>query len=1000
MLPAMGGIHSRNDREKELSMHNQSERTARARSLGLLSCSLVALALVLPSGAQAQDTDAGGEAEAIIVTGSRIARSTFDTPSPVTVVGGEEFEKRAVVNLGAGIAELPAFRPSTTPATQGFGSFNVGAQIVNLRGIGVTRNLILVDGRRFAPTTREGSVDLNLVPAILVSRTEVVTGGASAAYGSDALAGAVNILLDKTLEGFKVQADYGVSNEGDGDDRHLAGAFGTRIGDRGHIVIGGEYDNQKGIGNCFARDWCTPGAVLTNGGYNANGGVGNGRPNYVRSDTDGGWFFNSAGVISGANNTTAATAAIRNMLGTGGITFGSDGTPVAYHPGSFASGLSQIGGDLYPTYTDANISVPVERYSMFGHADIDLFGSVKGFAEASFGHVDGTLQQTAYFSNAIPIKLENPFIPASVRALIPSTAVAGSTVFSLGRVLDDVGRGLSISTADTYRATTGLSGDLGANWQWDLYYQYGHTDRLQTVQNNLIVGFGGASTRFAWAVDAIKDPANPNNIVCRALTDPSAAVRAAATGCVPINLFGSGNVTQQGKDFIFGTLTEDIALSQHVAAANLRGDVVELWAGPLSAALGGEYRVDKIKVVHDALSNQNSYFQNFGSDYDGTTKVTEGYIEAELPLAKDASFAKSLSLNGALRLTHYDITGFGSYLRTNAHSTFDATAWKGSVVWDLGSGIRLRATQSRDIRAPNFAELFLSSASAFTPVANPYTGTNSTPTILNGGTPTLRPEKADTTTLGLVVSPEGALNGLRVSVDWYRIKVKDYIGAVPGGAQFIANRCFAGVQAACAAIDFGPGNATITQVRNVTLNLDFIKTQGIDIEAVYRIPLGGSDRSISLRGLATYVSELKTASFGDVVDRAGQTGNSAGLAAPSWTASGFVTFDSPHVSATLQGRFIDKGVYDGQRIGPEQPNYATTLLNSIDNNSVASRFYLNLFGSYRLSGTSGRGPEVFAAINNLLNTAPPAAPETQFYTNPVYFDTVGRYYRVGLRYKY
>jgi len=965
---------------------------------GIIGCSLAALALAMPLPALAQESPDQDEAQAIIITGSRLARSTFDAPSPVTVIGGEEFEKRAVVNVGAGIAELPAFRPSTTPTTQGFGSFNVGAQIVNLRGIGVTRNLILVDGRRFAPTTREGSVDLNLIPAILVSRTDVVTGGASAAYGSDALAGVVNIVLDKTLQGFKVQTDYGISGKGDGDDFHVAGAFGTDLGQRGHFVIGGEYDNQKGIGNCYTRDWCTAGTVVSNPGFATNG-----RPNYIRADTGAGWFFNTGGVVSSNNNTTTATAALRNMFGTNGITFNADGTPRAYQPGSIAFALNQIGGDVYPTYTDANISVPVERYSVFAHADMDFSDNLSGFVEGSFGHVDGTLLQTAYFTASIPIYADNAYIPQALRPFVPLPATSptrpATAAFNMGRVLDDVGRGLSISTADTWRGTAGLSGTIGAGWSWDAYYQYGRTDRLQTVQNNLIVS--GATPRFSYATDAVRDPAT-NNIVCRATLDPSATVRAAAQGCVPINLFGAGNVSQQGKDYIFGTLTEDINLQQHVVAANIRGDVADLWAGPLSVAVGGEYRVDKIEVLHDRLSNEYAYFQNFGSDYSGTTKVKEGYIEAELPLAKDASWTKSLLLNGAVRFTNYDISGFGSYLRTNTKSSFDATAWKASLVWDPISAIRLRVTQSRDIRAPNFADLFLASASAFTAITNRFnTAQTAPPTIVNGGSPNLRPEKADTTTIGIVLSPGGALAGLRLSVDWYRIKVKDYIGAVPGGVQFIVDRCFAGVQAACTAIDFASAtDKTITQIRNVSLNLDYIKTSGVDIEAAYRFDLGGERQTLTLRGLATYVAELKTASFGDVVDRAGQTGNSAGLAAPEWTASSFLTYDSPHVSVTVQGRFISQGLYDAQRIGPDNPAYATTLLNSINNDIVKRRFYVNLFGTYRLSAEPGRGPELFGAINNLFDRAPPAAPETQFFTNPVYFDTIGRYFRFGVRYKY
>lgn len=958
-----------------------------------LTASGVAAAQTIDEEAAAAETTADS---AIIVTGSRLARSTFDAPSPVTVVGGEDLENRAVVNVGQGISELPAFRPSTSPTTQGFGSFNVGAQIVNLRGIGVTRNLILVDGRRFAPTTREGSVDLNLVPSILVERVEVVTGGASAAYGSDALAGVVNVILDKDLDGLKVQFDNGISGEGDGYDFHAAGAFGTSLGSLGHLVIGGEYNDRDGIGNCFTRDWCTAGAVVSNPFYASNG-----LPNYVRADENAGWFFNSGGVVSTNNNRAPGSADLLNMFGTGGITFGPDGAPQAYHPGSFSFALSQIGGDVYPTYTDANITVPVERYSLFGHADLNISDSVNAFVEGSYGHVDGVLLQTAFFTAGLPIYADNPFIPDGLRPFVPEPDVTSPTTpaapaFSLGRVFDDVGRGLSTSTADTYRVTAGLGGPLGT-WEWDAYYQYGRTDRLQTVENNMIVG--GSSPRLSFAVDAVRDPVS-GDVTCRALLSPDPAVREAAAGCVPVNLFGADNVSPAGKDYIFGTLVEDIVLQQHVVAANMRGDVADLWAGPLSVAVGAEYRVDKIDVTHDDLSNEFAYFQNFGADYNGTAKISEGYLEAELPLVDDASWTRSLILNGAVRYTHYDISGFGSYLRSDTDTSFNATTWKASLIWEPIDILRLRATQSRDIRAPNFADLFLASGSNFAPVVNPFNPTQSVPPFtLNGGTPTLRPEKGDTTTFGIVLSPNGMFNGFRLSADYYDIKVDGYIGTAPGGSQFIVDRCFAGVEQACSLVDFGPDD-TITEIRNVTLNLDEIETRGIDFEAAYTIPLGGSDNSLSLRGLATYVAELKTSNFGESVDRAGQTGNSAGLAAPDWIANGFVTYNSPHFTTTLQGRYISSGLYDAQRIGPDDADYAPTLPNSISDNRVDSRFYVNLFASWRPSGEEDRGVELFGAIHNLFDKDPPAAPETQFYTNPVYFDTIGRYFRLGIRYQH
>jgi outer membrane receptor protein involved in Fe transport len=981
----------------------------------LLSVSLAALAVssLWVAGASAQDTppppETNGEnasdGETIIVTGSRLARTTFDTPSPVTVLGGADFERLQITNVGEGVAELPAFRPSNSPATNGFGSFNVGAQIVNLRGLGVTRNLVLVDGRRFAPTTREGSVDLNFVPSTLVERVEVVTGGASAAYGSDALAGVVNVILDTDFEGFKAQLDQGISGEGDGRNLHAGIGYGTAFaGGAGHFVIGGEYSDQNKVGNCFTRDWCEVGAVVTNPGFAAN----NGLPQYVRSDDNAGWFFNPSGVVSRVSNAAGVGNAVANSLGTGAITFAPDGTVLPSQAGSPASGLSQVGGDLYATYTDVDLVAPVERYTAFAHAEYEFADNFRGFLEGSYGHVDGGTYQAAYFSSTIPIYPDNPYIPAAIRAVpifpmhdqpTAPAPVRPAAAFNLGRVFDDLARGFSRSKADSWRMTTGVSGEFSDSISWDAYYQYGRTDRLQTVDNNLVVT--GPTPFFSWAADAVIDPAT-GNPTCRVLLSPDPAVRAAAAGCVPINLFGTGNVTQQGKDYIYEQLREDITLDQHVVAANLRGSTGDILAGPLSFAIGAEYRVDSIDVVHDPLSNVYAYFQNFGSDYDGKTKVIEGYLEVELPILRDLPGAESLTINGAIRQTHYDISGFGSYLRTEASSEFDATTWKVSLNWEPIEWLRLRATQSRDIRAPNFAELFLASASSFAPVTNPFvvnpvTGAKATnfPTTVSGGSPDLQPEKADTTTIGAVFQGTGGvLDGLRVSVDGYRIEIKDYISTAPGGGQFLIDRCYLGEAVACTYFDRDAVTGAITTVRNISLNLDRILAKGIDFEADYRIPLTDDD-TLQLRGIATYVDTLKSESFGDVVDRAGQTGNSAGLAAPEWILNGTATWVAPQWSITLQGRFIDSGLYDAQRIGPEDSRYATTLPNSISDNHVESRFYTNLFGSIFVD--EEKRFELFGSVSNLFNVDPPAAPETQFYTNPVYFDTLGRYFRVGGR---
>ncbi|OJW66645.1 MAG: hypothetical protein BGO57_03390 [Sphingomonadales bacterium 63-6] len=1006
---------------------------AKSRNPGIRSVLMAATALCVASPAFAADEAPPGKVTAaeeasaadgasssngpIIVTGSRLQRTTFDAPSPVTTLGGDDLARRGVTNVAEAIAELPSFRDSTSPQTQGFGSFNVGARIMNLRGLGVTRNLTLVNGRRFAPTTREGSVDLNFIPSILMDRTEIVTGGASAAYGSDAITGVVNVILNTTLEGIKAEADYGISDEGDGDRFHAAAAFGTAIGDRGHFVIGGEYADQKGIGNCFTRDWCTAGAVVTNNGYAS----GNGMPNFVRVNDGAGLSFNNAGVIK--------TGPAANMFGTGGITFDENGNPVPFKVGSPAFATFQKGGDYLPAYIDSNITVPVERYSVNASLNYDVTDDIRLFVDGTYGHVDGQLLQTSFFSTAVPIYADNPFMPAALRATLSgsqqnqptgpySLSRPASGAFTMQRLFNDFARGYSTSSADTYRIATGLNGSFSENWKWDGYYQYSRTDRLQKVEDNLVVGaaiypvsnpatIAKSNAYFYFAADAVTDPVT-GKPTCRALLSADPALRAAAAGCVPVNLFGENNYDPAAKDYIYGTLVEDIALEQHVIAANVSGELFEAPGGNVAVAFGGEYRVDKIDVVHDDLSNLYAYFQNFGADYNGKTEVIEGYAEVEVPILSDVPGAEALSVNGAIRQTHYNITGFGSYLRTNVENSFDATTWKLSMNWEPTDWLRFRVSRSRDIRAPNFAELFLSSASAFSSISNPFKlddqnkPVSNNPSLLSGGSPYLKPETANTWGAGMILQPKGALDGLRFSVDYFNIKVQDYIGTPPGGSQNIINECFKGRVEACALINDGSiaSGQDITSVRNVSVNLEELRTSGLDFEADYRIDMGAQNQ-LMLRGLATYTDELTTVAYGQEINRAGQTGSAASISAPKWTASAFVTFVNPRFTLTLQGRYIDKGVLDSLYKDPSDEGYDPKLPNSINDNSVPSRFYLNLSGTAKVGPRWGesdeKGFELFFRINNLLNKEPPIVPEFQYPTNPVYFDTIGRYYTIGAR---
>jgi outer membrane receptor protein involved in Fe transport len=972
---------------------------------------------------------AGGEAETevaaldqVIVTGTRLGQTGFSTPTPVTVIDGAAMQDLGITNVGVAVNQLPSFRATTTPTTNGWGSFNVGAQGVNLRGLGQTRNLVLVDGRRAPPVSREGTVDLNMIPSGLVKRIDVVTGGASAQYGSDAIAGAVNVLLDRNLEGIKGQLDYGVTAAGDGSNYHLELAGGSRFADgRGHFILGGEYAKSDGIGDCFTRSYCQGGAVITNTGSGALVTPGVTYPNFLRYEQGGGFFANTRGVVSFLNNTTAASAPIYNLFGTRGVTFRDDGTPVAYTLGIPANGTNSTGDEATSGMTTSQLEVPVERYATFGHAYYDVSDRMRVFVEGSYNHVDGTVLQSRYFGTPVTIFNDNPFVPAALRAVMPTSTVPtnpstdrpAAGVFNLS-ILGQR-RGQSTSFAGSWRLATGFEGKLGDRWDVDGYYQYARTDRLQKVENLMVTGAGRVLNRpnsgginnpesyayLQWATDVVLD--SSGKAVCRATLSSDSELRAAAAGCLPLNLFGTANTDPAALDYVYRTLWEDINITQHAVAANIHGELAQLWAGPLVAATGVEYRHDATEVVHDTISNVFAYFQNFGADYNAAQNVVEGYVEASLPLLTNVPAVKSLVLNGAVRYANYDISGFGSFNRAAATSSFDATTWKVGLVWEPTDWMRTRVTVSKDYRAPNFSELFLASASNFASVSNPFRANSNAefPVGLAGGNPVIGPETGHTTTFGLVLQPP-VVPGLSFSADYYDIKVDDYIGGA-GGSQAIATRCFQGNQQMCDLITFGPNNELL-EVRGVNINLQWLKTRGVDVEVAYALPLSRFSQlpgALNFRLLGTKTLENSTNLFGIITNRVGETG---GGGSPNWMSSLFAGYTLGEFQTNVTARYISRGVLNATYRDPTDKEYADYLADpalrqlTINDNHVGGVVYFNWNGSL------GFGPEgryqVFAQVNNLLNRAPPSAPQAAYPSNPTYFDLIGRSYRVGVRFKF
>ena len=926
--------------------------------------------------------------EEVTVTGSRISRDGTATPTPVTVVSQERLQNLGATNIGQVLNTLPSFRASTTPQTSNISPRAAGTIQADLRGLGPTRTLVLVDGRRFIPSTQDGTIDLNQIPSILIDRSEVVTGGASAAYGSDAVAGVVNLILKSNLQGLISQVQYGETQESDGKDYLASIAAGTNFaGGRGHITAAFEYESNRGTGDCYTREWCAREyQVITNpstpttpklAGYPANNILAG---SHTVTAIPGGLIVSPVRV-----NGTVVNSPLR------GTAFRPDGTPYPFQYGLVFPNNSTFmaGGQGYNGFIGAPLMVvPTDRYVSFLGLDYDVTDNLKGSMQFSYGRVtsDGRGAQTRDTSagSTITIRGDNPYLPDGVRSALTAAGapLTSATTFTLGRLGDDFGYTDNRTSMDLYRVLAGLKGQISDNWKWDAYYQFGTTEYRQVVGNNRIQEqtegtplAPGQPTRIQLAADAVIDPAT-GQVVCRStVTNP-------ANGCKPVNLFGLNNYSAAAKDYLYGTATQVQNFKQHVVAANLQGDLFHTWAGTVPLAAGLEYRTNQVSTIADPISTTSGFYVFNSSIAKGTIRVKEGYLETDVPLARNVRWADSLALNGALRLTNYDTSG-------------TVTTWKYGAVYEPVSWLRLRATHSRDIRAPNVSELYSPLTSGFQTVSGVLT-----PTV-SGGNTQLTPESATTTTAGFTVDGSGRFEGLRASIDYYDIDLKSAISTL--SAQLIVDRCR--LQGSyCNLVTFG-SSGSVDQVRTLSLNLNRLQTSGFDIELGYHLPLARVfakvPGTVDFNLLATRLEHLKTTDItGLSIDRAGVSGNNVsggGAGLPYWQMDGLLTYATGPLSVSMETRWIGAGIFDSTLIGPEQPGYNVNLPNSINDNHVAGAVYFNLGARYRLMEVKNNTLEVFVGVQNVFNRDPPVAPSSQGSTNMLLFDALGRAYRAGVR---
>jgi len=930
----------------------------------LLMLTVSTVALSLGQMAFAQDTapaDDGAAVGEIVVTASRIARSGFSAPTPTTVVGVEQVQARGATNVTDVLNEVPAFRPSGTPAAAARGGSSSGGSFLDLRGLNgqggtaTARTLVLVDGRRHVPTDPRGMVDLNMIPSSLIERTEVVTGGASAAWGSDAIAGVVNLILKDRLQGIEGQVGYGQADEGDNKEYSASIAAGTRfLGGKGHIIVGAEYVDNKGIPDSYvSRDW----------GRMAYGNV----------------ALAASRPAGTPSRVIAPDVRLSDRLTPGGIIVGGPldniqflpgGATSVFVPGALVGGNQMIGGapnsnqGIY-FVGGSNLVNPIQRWSAMSRVNYEFSDKLKVFAE--YSHAESIFRGFSASRRddaSLTIQRDNAFLPDSIRQQMVALNL---NTLTMGRVAYDDGYGFYTTRTDqdTNRFVFGLKGDIVGSWKWDAYYQYGKNHYIQRNQATL-------NSNYTAAIDAVRDASGA--IVCR----PGAALNAADAGCVPFNIFGQNSPSQAAINYVRGVGINDVTTKQEVAAVNVSGEPFSLPAGPVSVAFGFEYRKESANSTTDAKSQASRFDLNNFKPIHGEYNTKEFYGETAVPLLKDVTFAKSLDVNAAIRRTDYSTSG-------------PVTTWKVGGSWEPIGDLRFRATKSRDIRAPNINELFATALSLRQSVINPNTGVSTQTNVITSGNRNLKPEKADTITAGAVYQPAW-LPGFRASIDYFDIKIDGVITQL--SSQLVVDRCFAGVTALCQDVTYA-NPATISEVRNRQLNFNSLETSGLDFEFSYAIPeswMMGLPGQLNVRALGSYVDKLVTIDAVGPIDRVRQT-------VPKWSWNFQGNYSVGRLNANVQLRYIGPTLLDTTLVGPDDPAYNPASSISISQNRRPAVWYVNTGAQYKIIERDNQELQIYGVINNLFDTSPPPFAGSN-PTGAVLYDVIGRTYKVGLRFKY
>ncbi len=955
------------------------------------------------------------EVEKIRVTGSRILRAEFSSPTPMTVLDKVDIETTGLDNVSDILNEIPQVTTDVTASNSHAGTERAGVNTVALRGLGSDRTLTLVDGKRVVSNrTGRQQVDINSLPAGFVERIEVITGGASAVYGSDAIAGVVNIITKSDFEGLEFRARSGISSRSDRKTQNLrltaGGAFDN---DRGNVIFSMEYDDREAL---YARD---RDFSATNLEFNPI--TEEYEPDYSSASHRGRYRY----IKSNGKYTSS-----------GQFTFDDNN--------QYKKGYSEKNGDYYASNDETMLTVPIQRHMMATKVTYDINDDLTIYMNGSYASVDTYADRKADAGDTLEFSQEDlyPHIPMN-NPFIPQEAIAGAPSGALGirayKLLSDIPR-FTDNTRQTYRAIVGLEGNIDDNWSWDAYYSYGRTVQSQYRSGYFVMHNALASINVT-PIDPDNTPtvADGNSVEEVQAAYQCENVLARSQGCLPTNWFGINSMTPESADWISDDTHFRGIVEQESYAIGMNGVLFELPAGDLSIAFGAEHRRDKSETRTDTLISRNQVGSSAIPQNDGEMDVNEFYVEAVVPVLADLPFAQYLGLELAYRSADYSLEQVGSMASHRIGLEY--------IPFD---DLKIRAQSSRAQRAPNLLEAFsalretsiaeqpdpcdgVSSTGGSNPnatvtarcqadpglagffAANPGQEWKNDPDFeqngFNGGNPNLREETADTITAGIVYTPS-FVEGLGFTFDWYQIDIDDAI--VNSSRENTMPVCYGEVGDQPANNDycklfFREPSGQVYRIDSLPINADSMKVEGTDTSVNYKLDMDKLGLEGTTRFSLSWTHTIRDETISNLGDKVNSQGNMANpqdrVRFRASYANGPLRFtwriNYTGENPTSNSRYNDALADYAEDQASAEPKYKASYL---DKHIAPSAIYHHMNMSYNFGEKENY--QVFGGVNNVFDKKPPlitdyttgvdpSSSSTNYYSGT--YDDIGRFFYLGIK---